>query len=111
MIVVPNSFSFGPSFEEQERGLTSTTGIPKELEKTFEFLLRGTVISKDEASYIIHPLMHGDYFRVCADFEDYCRVQAEMEEVWKNQEEWTRRSILTVAGMGKFSSDHAYPFL
>ena len=34
----------------------------------------------------------------------------EMEELWKNHIEWTKRSILTVAGMGKFSSDNSLDF-
>lgn len=55
-------------------------------------------------------MKNGDYFRVCADFDDYCRVQKEMEELWKNQIEWTKKSILTVAGMGKFSSDNSFDF-
>lgn len=101
------SFSFGPSFEEQEKGFASTTYIPKALAKVFDYLLKGDVISVDEANQLIYPLNHGDYFRVCADFDDYCRVQKEMQTLWKNQNEWTRRSIMTVAGMGKFSSDYA----
>lgn len=82
--------------------------IPKSLQAVFDFLLSGEVIQKEEAEFIIQPLKNGDYFRVCADFEDYCRAQDEMEELWKNKKEWTRRSIMTVAGMGKFSSDNAY---
>lgn len=45
---------------------------------------------------------------MCADFDDYVRAQEEMQKLWKDQAEWTRRSIETVAGMGKFSSDTAY---
>lgn len=71
-------------------------------------LLEGNIISPEEAKFIIHPLQSGDYFRVCADFDDYVRAQEEMQELWKDQTEWTRRSIETVAGMGKFSSDTAY---
>jgi starch phosphorylase len=32
-------------------------------------------------------------------------VQEEVDKVYKNQAEWTRRSIMYTAGSGKFSSD------
>ena len=105
-------FSFGPSFEEQEQreqqehGQT-TKPIPSSLQAVFRELLLGTIVSPEEAKLIIHPLQNGDYFRVCADFDDYVRVQEEMQALWKDKSEWTRRSIETVAGMGTFSSDNA----
>lgn len=37
----------------------------------------------------------------CAD----CEAQIAVDECYKNQAEWTRRSILSTAGMGKFSTD------
>ena len=82
--------------------------ISPHIQKVFDWLMSGSVISSEEAIRIIHPLTHGDYFRVCADFDDYIAAQQEMERVWKDQEEWTTRSILTVSGMGRFSSDNAY---
>ena len=48
-----------------------------------------------------------DWYGVTYDFDDYVRVQEEMQALWKDKREWTRRSIETVAGMGKFSSDNA----
>lgn len=66
------------------------------------------VVNLEEVHFILNPLTHGDYFRVCADFDDYVSAQQEMERVWKDQEEWTTRSIMTVSGMGRFSSDNAY---
>ena len=84
--------------------------MPSSLRRVFEILLSGRFITTEEAQFIINPLDHGDYFRVFSDFEDYLRVQKEMENVWRNKDEWTRRSIYTVAGMGKFSSDNAFVF-
>ena len=101
-------FQFGPSFEDQERGLEETKPISTHLQEVFDWLTSGSVISPEEALRIIHPLTHGDYFRVCADFDEYVAAQQEMERVWKDQEEWTTRSILTVSGMGRFSSDNAW---
>ena len=33
------------------------------------------------------------------------RVQAKVDEVYRNQAAWTRMSIMSTAGSGKFSSD------
>ena len=107
-ISVTNRFKFGPSFEDQEKGLATPKGISPRIQKVFDYLMQGTIITKDEASFVIHPLTHGDYFRVCADFDDYVSAQQQMEETWRDKEEWTTRSIMTVSGMGKFSSDNAF---
>lgn len=48
-----------------------------------------------------------DRFGVTLDFDDYVRVQNEVDRVWKDKREWTKRSILCTAGMGVFSSDTA----
>ena len=110
---VHRRFSFGPSFEQQEQQEQQEHGqtmkpIPSSLQAVFRELLLGTIVSPEEAKFIIQPLQNGDYFRVCADFDDYVRVQEEMQALWKDKSEWTRRSIETVAGMGKFSSDNAW---
>jgi starch phosphorylase len=46
-----------------------------------------------------------DWFLVANDFADYLRAQAEVDALYQDQDEWTRRSILYTAGSGKFSSD------
>jgi starch phosphorylase len=56
---------------------------------------------------IIDDLKSTDYYMVLADFQDYLQKQQEVNEVFQNNKEWTRRSILNTAGMGKFSSDRA----
>ena len=49
-----------------------------------------------------------DRFGVLIDFDDYVRVQNQVDEVWKKPYEWIKRSIITCSGMGCFSSDRAY---
>ena len=55
---------------------------------------------------IIQALLEqGDYFMVLADYEAYVKKQEELEQVYKNQKEWTKKAIYNVARVGKFSSD------
>ncbi len=50
-------------------------------------------------------LNNGDHYLLLADYASYVAKQDEVGEVYKDQEEWTRRAILNVARMAKFSSD------
>ncbi|MBF0619187.1 MAG: glycogen/starch/alpha-glucan phosphorylase [Candidatus Omnitrophica bacterium] len=54
---------------------------------------------------LINTIYNGDYFMLCADFEDYCRTQDKVSQLYQNQDEWTRQSILNVSKAGFFSSD------
>jgi starch phosphorylase len=46
-----------------------------------------------------------DWFLVANDFASYLEAQEEVDKVYKDVDEWTRRSIMYTAGSGKFSSD------
>jgi starch phosphorylase len=55
---------------------------------------------------IIDSLLEGgDRYFLLADYDSYVACQERVDLLYKNREEWTRRSILNVANMGKFSSD------
>jgi starch phosphorylase len=63
-----------------------------------------------EAPHHFQPLVdaltiHGDYFMVLADFASYRACQARVDQLFGQPQEWARRAILNVAGMGRFSSD------
>jgi starch phosphorylase len=49
----------------------------------------------------------GDPFFVLEDFDDYIRAQAAVNNTFNEKEEWTKKAILNVARIGKFSSDRA----
>jgi starch phosphorylase len=51
--------------------------------------------------------MHQDPFLVLADFRSYASCQRTVEKAYRDQTEWTRKSILNVAKMGRFSSDNS----
>jgi len=52
-------------------------------------------------------LAHGDYFRHLADLRSYSEAHARLVEVYADQDSWSTKAILNVAGSGKFSSDRA----
>ena len=54
---------------------------------------------------IVDSLLNQDAFLLFADFEAYIRCQKKVSQAYLDPEEWTRKSILNVANMGKFSSD------
>lgn len=48
---------------------------------------------------------HGDYYLVSDDFASYVQTQDLVDEAYRDQEGWTRRTIESVSRMGFFSSD------
>jgi glycogen phosphorylase len=47
----------------------------------------------------------GDPFMLLADYDDYVRAQGEIDEAYGDSAQWTRKAILNVARMGRFSMD------
>jgi starch phosphorylase len=57
---------------------------------------------------IIESLLHrGDTYLVLADFAAYVYCQERVAQAYRDPDGWTRKSILNVARMGRFSSDRA----
>jgi starch phosphorylase len=55
---------------------------------------------------IIHSLtLNGDYWMTTADFRSFVDAQQRATVAFRDQENWTRMSILNTAASGKFSSD------
>lgn len=48
---------------------------------------------------------YGDHYLLLADYADYIATQAKVDALFMQPEEWNRKAILNVAGMGSFSSD------
>ncbi|HVJ09409.1 MAG TPA: glycogen/starch/alpha-glucan phosphorylase [Acidisarcina sp.] len=56
---------------------------------------------------IVDSLLNRDEYMLLADFASYAECQHRAAAAFRNQDQWTRMSILNVARMGKFSSDRS----
>lgn len=56
---------------------------------------------------LVDDLVWHDRYMALADFASYMEMQDRIDSEWKDVEVWTRKSILNVARMGKFSSDRS----
>ncbi|HEY3250371.1 MAG TPA: glycogen/starch/alpha-glucan phosphorylase, partial [Ignavibacteria bacterium] len=73
-------------------------------------MLKSNFFNKSEPGIfepIVNELMYRDYYFVMADFEPYVKAQHEAEEAYIKTDIWSRKSIINVARMEKFSSDRA----
>jgi glycogen phosphorylase len=52
-------------------------------------------------------LTHGDFYMHLADLRSYLQADERLCELYGAQDDWAKKSILNVAGSGKFSSDRA----
>lgn len=80
----------------------------EELRAVIEMIGNGffSVAEPDRYRAIYNNLIHnGDHYLLLADYASYIEVQETVGTVYRDREEWTRRAILNVARMGKFSSD------
>lgn len=79
-----------------------------ELKAVLDMILNGEFSSDDENVFkpIFDSLVYyGDTYLLLADYADYIKKQEKVSELYKDQEEWTKKAILNSARMGYFSSD------
>ncbi|WP_404786232.1 glycogen/starch/alpha-glucan phosphorylase [Altericista sp. CCNU0014] len=56
---------------------------------------------------LLDRLQSDDPFLVLADYQSYIDCQDRVSQVYRDPDQWSRKSILNTARMGKFSSDRA----
>jgi starch phosphorylase len=56
---------------------------------------------------MVNSLLTSDDYMLLADYQSYIECQDQAGELYRNQEKWTRMSVLNVARIGKFSSDRS----
>jgi starch phosphorylase len=111
-----NMFIFGMKSEEvvelKQKGYKPRDyyNDDKELKQVLD-MIAGDWFSKDEKG-IFQPLVkslldNGDVYCLLADFRNYMDTQDKVDELYRIPVEWTRKAILNVSRMGKFSSDRA----
>jgi starch phosphorylase len=111
-----NMFIFGMTAEEvvflKQAGYNPMEYYNKdaELRQVLEMILSG-IFAKDEPG-IFEPMVKsllegGDTYCLLADFRSYMEAQDKVDALYRMPVEWTKKAILNIAGMGKFSSDRA----
>jgi starch phosphorylase len=80
-----------------------------ELREALDLLASGRLTGGDPDVLrpVVENLLQSDPFLVLADYADYVATQTRVSEAWRDEQRWTRMSILNTARSGKFSADRA----
>ncbi len=79
-----------------------------ELYQALDMIARGAFSTADPERFRSvrdSLLLGGDPYFVIADYASYVECQDRVDALYRNADEWDRKAILNVAGMGAFSSD------
>jgi starch phosphorylase len=108
-----NIFIFGLTAEqvlEKRRGIYHPREIYEknpELKAVIDMISSGK-FSKETPNlfgFVAEILLDGDYYMLMADYADYIETQNNVSQLYRKPSDWTKKSILNTANMGKFSSD------
>jgi starch phosphorylase len=110
-----NFFLFGLTAEEvydmKSRGHDPMAyyDADPELKGVIDLVNSGFFSRKDPDLFkpLADSLLCRDEHMVLADYRSYIECHDHIGEIYKEREKWTRMSILTIARMGKFSSDRS----
>ena len=110
-----NFFLFGLTAQEVEQ--TKAEGYdPRpyyeanaQLREILDSLAAGEFSHGDRSLFapLVQSLLTRDEYMLLADYQSYIDCQDRVAAAWRDRDQWTRKSILNVARVGKFSSDRA----
>ncbi len=108
-----NLFIFGLKTQEVEQLKTSGYNIRQYFDnlpvlgEIFSLIRSGTFPGGADGVFepLLQSLLTKDRFFCIADFASYCEAQDRVSELYADKPAWIKRSIMNVAGSGKFSSD------
>ncbi len=80
-----------------------------ELKLALDMIRGGHFSPGDPGRYaeLVEDLLARDPYLVLADYADYVACQERVSAAWRDADGWSRRAVLTVARMGRFSIDRA----
>ena len=109
-----NMFIFGLTTENVEQ--TKRQGYnpmeiyksDRELRATLDAISSGMFSPDDPGRFrpVVDKLIWEDPYLVLADYKSYALCQKAVGEAYRDQDNWTKKAILNVANMGRFSSDN-----
>nr|AOE43327.1 glycogen phosphorylase 1/b [Coremiostelium polycephalum] len=106
-----NLFIFGLRTHEieqaREKMRQKEVVIDPRLQEVFLNIELGTFGPPDIFRPILDSLIYNDFYLTIQDFPLYIEAQNEIDALWKNQDEWTKKSIINTASTYFFSSDRA----
>jgi starch phosphorylase len=111
-----NVFIFGLTAEQAAARLAAgyvprnELGVNPELQTALELIDSGFFSPGDrhEARLIVSRLLgDGEPYLVLADFADYARAQGEVDELYKQEDAWSKKAVINALNMGYFSSDRS----
>jgi len=106
-----NMFIFGLTADKvpSQRAIRHTQRVDERFYEVLDMISSGYFGWADFFTPIVDAIsgvqQGSDYYLLGSDFEEYLDAQERVDEIYKQQEIWTRMSILSTAGTAKFSSD------
>ena len=111
-----NVFIFGLTAEQAAARLAAgyvprnELGVNPELQTALELIDSGFFSPGDrhDAQLIVSRLLgDGEPYLVLADFPAYARAQGEVDELYKQEDAWSKKAVINALNMGYFSSDRS----
>jgi len=110
-----NFFLFGMTASEVERAMAdgyhprAYYETNSELREALDLISHGFFSNGDRDVFrpLVDSLLTRDEYLLLADYQAYVNCQQRVSEAYRDQAEWTRKSILNAARVGRFSSDRS----